>query len=124
LLVNSIRVIGDGALDVASLMQKLHFLRLKNQQLSVTFHTIDINDEPRLLKGLVTCKRIIAIPAFNVSGSQDGIQQKDYVSYIEPSCLWDHIQHHGETISAKRIDTGALQHLVLLMMLCFYHRLG
>ena len=124
-LLSLFYVLGDGALDIASLMQKLHFLRLKNQQLSVTFHTIDINEEPRLSKGLVTCKRMIAIPS-NASSAQDvnidrHSDNKVYLSYIEPECLWDHIQHHGEAISAKRTDTGVLQHLVTTnQCLCFY----
>jgi hypothetical protein len=99
-----------GALDISNLISEIQRLRLPNQKLSITVHSVNLDEEPRLATGLISCRR-----SKSVLGSSSEVPSKGL--FLDPHCLWDHLEHSGESLKADPRTAGIRQHLVRLKFL-------
>lgn len=72
-------------------IDQLEKLRLPNQHMAITVHTVEAINEPSLYLGISSCRRS-AVMSNHTEGEEHG---HGYVekSFLSAECLWRHFQH-------------------------------
>ena len=100
--------------DMSTFMSEVQRLKLPNQQMSITVHTLEGADEPTLYLGLAGCRRYRTDEKESTGAgvSPDGWVTNHTVSYYySADCVWRHLQHadsveHAEAEAAQRNNKG------------------
>ena len=98
--------------DMSTFMSEVQRLKLDNQQLSITVHTIEGATEPTLSLGLAGCRRYrteASPDSFSGSSSSSSRRMDLNVShYYSADCVWRHLQHTdaGEQAEAEAAQRG------------------
>ena len=71
-------------------LDQIEKLRLPNQQMTITVHTIDTHEEPALMVGVASCRRAAMLRQYSVV---DGDSSHTQRSFLSAECLWRHFQH-------------------------------
>lgn len=88
-------------------------MTLPNQQLTITVHQLNGDDEPILSLSLESCRRLMEVSR--------GISQK----YLSGDCMWGHLQHQQDIFEdSKKTETSRIfnkkQHLVRILSFPFF----
>lgn len=79
--------------DMGTFMSEVERLKLRNQQMTITVHTIDGEDEPALYLGLAGCRRHRAGLAPGSADEAGGGVSHNVSHYYSADCVWRHLQH-------------------------------
>lgn len=80
--------------DMGNFMSEVQRLKLANQEMSITVHTIEGADEPTLYLGLAGCRRYRTDGKESLSPGGAGGGMNHTVSYYySADCVWRHLQH-------------------------------
>lgn len=80
--------------DMGTFMTEVQRLKLANQQMSITVHTIDGADEPTLYLGLAGCRRYRTDYSTESFSWNSNVEFDFNVShYYSADCVWRHLQH-------------------------------
>lgn len=113
--------------DMSTFMAEVQRLKLPNQQMSITVHTINGADEPTLYLGLAGCRRYRTDVVSSAQSQYGSAGSNHTVSfYYSADCVWRHLQHadsveHAEAAASQRDDSSdtadlpETQHVVRVM---------
>ena len=92
--------------DMGTFMSEVQRLKLANQQMSITVHTIEGSDEPTLYLGLASCRR------YRTDISSDSEVKKvlnhNVSHYYSADCVWRHLQHSENVDHSAASGVGDL----------------
>lgn len=100
--------------DMSSFMSEVRRLKLENQQMSITVHTVNGPDEPSLYLGLAGCRRYRSDMTAGSWGGGEWVDS-NVSHYYSADCVWRHLQH-SESVDTGDVDSTTelpeTQHLV------------
>lgn len=95
--------------DMGTFMAEVNRLKLSNQQMSITVHTIEGADEPTLYLGLAGCRRYRTdfSPESFAWNSNENLDVDHNVShYYSADCVWRHLQHADNVDHSAGLNAG------------------